>query len=91
MRLLIFAIVFFSFISCGKEGTIIPKTQIIQKIEPAEEEQFSYEFRGNNCTTGEHAFSTHAKACQALLNDELNNDCAHDRRVQLYENEQCSA
>ena len=91
MKILIFLSVLFVFVSCGKDSNIIPKKQIVQKIEPAEEEEFSYEMTGINCTTGEHFFGSHKEACDGLLDDSLNNNCAENKRMQLYENEQCSA
>lgn len=90
MRLLL-SLSFLFLISCGKGGTLIPKKQIIQNIEPAREEMFTYELKGNRCTTGRHEFETHEKACSALLNDSLNNDCAKDERLELYTNESCAS
>jgi hypothetical protein len=58
-------------------------------IEPAVSEDYSYEFKGSKCTTDEHKFQTFKLACEALKNDSLNNDCASNKREELFDNSQC--
>ena len=36
------------------------------------------------CSTGEHTFETRTAYCQALLDDDLNNNCAMDVRQEVY-------
>ena len=59
-------------------------------IEPAVEEDYTYEFTTYKCTTGEQAFETLTEACEGLKDSELNNDCAESQRQELFESAQCS-
>ena len=55
----------------------------------------NYAFRENKCGTGLHIFATTKSAetmklyCKALLDDELNNNCARSARKEQYERSDC--
>lgn len=75
---LLMMILTFTLISCGKTKTTkIFKTNALP-------EAYSYSFYEDNCETGEHKFYRLAEACEALLNEELNNFCAFEDRENLY-------
>ena len=64
--------------SCGKEKTI-------RKFKSeAMPEAYSYFFREDDCDTGEQIFYRLEDACKGILNDELNNYCALEERLELY-------
>ncbi len=56
----------------------------------------SYSFRVNSCNTGFHYFASSSarngqKAyCDALLNDELNQNCAREKRQEQYNESRCN-
>lgn len=78
------------FISCGKDSPLIPGSDTVTyKYEPAEGEEYSYELRGTACTTGVHTYTTFEEVCSALTDEELNNSCAEDKRIELFTNEEC--
>lgn len=79
------------FISCGKDTALWPKQEVtIQKIAPAVEEEYSYELRGNSCTTGVHSSESFFKICDRLLDHTENNDCAEEKRKELFETSKCA-
>tara|TARA_Y100000780_G_scaffold155505_1_gene140240 strand:- start:276131 stop:276409 length:279 start_codon:yes stop_codon:yes gene_type:complete len=81
----IFAMMFL-FIGCGKGALPWDKSQVgIQSVKPAEPEAFTYELGNASCTTGHHSFNSLAATCEALLNNELNNDCVENKRLKLYD------
>lgn len=92
MKICVLLIILGSFVSCGKDNSIWPDSDpvIVYKVNPAESENYTYEIRGNSCTTGYHEFRTFYETCQALRDDNLNNDCAKNKREQLYLSEQCA-
>ena len=51
---------------------------------------FKYEYPGNRCSTGQHTLNSKQDYCNALLNDALNNNCAREMRIEIY-NRQCTA
>jgi hypothetical protein len=51
---------------------------------------YSYSFESNGCKTGQHSFDSEKNYCEALLNEELNNGCAKEMRIERYKRE-CSA
>lgn len=53
-------------------------------VEPAEAEEYQYELGNNKCSTGSHSYTTLVEVCEALLNDELNNNCVEQQRLELY-------
>lgn len=76
--------------SCGKEGALIPtKKETIYKVEPAQEEKFSYEFTKKDCSTGVQSFNTFLLACKGLQNSILNNECAEEKREELFVSAEC--
>ncbi|HEX7675587.1 MAG TPA: hypothetical protein VF412_15535 [Bdellovibrio sp.] len=48
---------------------------------------FTYQFTQNGCDTGRKDFTTKADYCQALTNDALNNNCAREGRVMMFNNQ----
>lgn len=84
-------IIFFTlFISCGKDGSLIPqREETIYKVEPAETEDYTYEFAKRKCTTGKHSFDTFVKACEGLKDTAKNNDCAEEEREELFQTANC--
>jgi len=55
----------------------------------------SYSYRVNSCNTGFHYFSSSSSQrgqkayCEALLNDELNQNCAREKREEQYNESGC--
>ncbi len=78
-------------VSCGKVTSVIQQRNkvVVMDIEPAQAEDYEYEFIKLDCTTGSHSFDTFVKACNALKNDEKNNSCAEDDRKDLFESAEC--
>lgn len=76
--------------SCGKQDSLWPSKVIeTASVEPAIAELYSYEFRGSKCTTNVQSFETFNKACAGLRDNELNNNCAANKREELFLNENC--
>lgn len=90
MKISILLSVLFLFISCGKDGITIPKKVVtVYKVEPAVAEDYSYEFTKAKCTTDKQNFGTFILACDGLKNHVLNNECAEDKREELFINSEC--
>lgn len=53
-------------------------------VAPAEAELYSYELGNTKCSTGEHSFETMGEICQALLDNDLNNNCVEHQRKELH-------
>ncbi len=88
---LVLIFIAFIFVSCGKDSPLFNSaTTTTYAVEPAVEEDYTYEFTTYRCTTGEQAFSTLAEACEGLKDSELNNGCAEAQRQELFESAQCS-
>lgn len=70
-------LVLLMFVSCGpkKEESL---------IRPAEPEKYKYSFYEKDCKTGEHEYYYLDDACEALLDEEINNYCAPEKRKKLY-------
>lgn len=77
MKSIIKISILLTFISCGKQ-------QEDTLIKPAEPEKYTYSFFGDGCQTGDHEYYYLDDACEALLNDEINNYCATEKREKLY-------
>lgn len=77
--------------SCGKVTTVIQQREevVVMDIEPAQAEDYEYEFIELDCTTGSHRFDTFVKACNALKSDKKNNSCAEAERQELFESAEC--
>jgi hypothetical protein len=75
-------------VSCGQfENFVNSKIEdeyYKQTLPDIEYPGFSYSFRDFGCTTGQHEFSTKREACENLLNNEVNRDCAREKRKDLY-------
>lgn len=81
---LLFIILPFLFISCGKE-TVPWQTQIqVQSLTPAEPVDYTYELETKSCSTGKHQYDTLIEICEALKNNKLNNNCALEERENLF-------
>ena len=59
------------FVSCGK----------------SRDEQYSYNFKVNNCATAAKSFSSLSDMCVALADDSFNNNCAGDARCDKFQND----
>lgn len=77
MKLVIKFSILLTLISCGKQ-------QEDTLIKPATPEKYTYSFFEKDCQTGEHEYYYLDDACEALLNDKINNDCALEEREKLY-------
>lgn len=77
MRVTLPLLLLLTFVSCGpkQEETL---------IKAAEPEKYTYSFFEDECETGDHEFYYLDDACEALLNDEINNYCAPEKREKLY-------
>lgn len=86
-----FLVILSIFISCGQAPGFISQRQEAEalSIEPAQAEDYAYEFSTTKCSTGFHSFDTFAKACNALRDDNLNDHCAEDQREELFLSELC--
>lgn len=90
MKILINTAIILLFVSCGKDGSFIPtQKETIYKVDPAEQEDYSYEFTKRKCTTGKQYFETFLSACNGLKNESLNNECAQESRKELFESAKC--
>lgn len=83
--LLLLAVVSILSTSCGK-GALPWEKQIVetQSVARSQAEAYSYELGNNSCSTGAHSFNTMVEICQALLDDELNNNCVAKERLRLH-------
>lgn len=80
----------FILISCGKDAQLPgQRSEKIVYTAPAEHEPYSYEFVTKTCTTGIKTYSTFIKACEGLMNEKVNNDCAFEQRSDLYTKSGC--
>lgn len=74
-----------AFIGCGKDAMPWSKDKVyIKSTPPAEAEMYSYELSRGACSTGSHSFHTITEVCQALLDEDLNRQCAEEERLELY-------
>lgn len=89
MKILILIMISLTFISCGKIDELAHGGKTVYKLEPVEAEPYSYELLGKSCGTGEHEFYTFADVCQALTDNNLNNNCAESEREELFVNSEC--
>ena len=80
-----------ALVSCGSPEQLWPSSndKTVYKVEAAEPEAYSYELRTRECSTGEHKFATFENACQGLLDASLNNECAEEKRKELFTTSQC--
>ena len=83
-------------VSCGKAPSDIWPDQnqdkTVYKTEPATAEAYSYELLSRSCetgSTGKHSFASFEQACDGLVDDALNKECALDEREELFVNSQC--
>lgn len=81
----------------GGEGTAVPAPVAAPTPSPVPansgqdtQGQFIYEYKYNGCTTGRRELTTKNAYCDALLDDSLNNNCAREMRVEVY-NRLCAA
>ena len=92
MRILLIILSLCTLVSCGDTSKIWPDpgaNKTVYKVEPAQVEAYTYELRTRSCSTGKHSFASFQTACDALLDHELNNQCAVDKREELFINSQC--
>lgn len=67
---------------------VLPSGTTVPTNTPMVNGRFTYQFNQNGCDTGRRDFSTKVEYCQALTNDALNNNCAREARVTMF-NAQC--
>jgi hypothetical protein len=48
--------------------------------------KLSYQYNSNSCDTGAHSFNSLAEYCTGLIDEELNNGCAFDMRLNEFQN-----
>ena len=78
------------FISCGKNSPIPgQRSEKVYYIEPAQTENYSYEFTNRKCSTGTQSFGDFYETCEGLTSEELNNSCAYEDRKALFEVSHC--
>lgn len=80
---------------CGKnENTSGKSGAISESFESSLRLNYEFSEAGGEwsaeCTTGNHSFTSLAEMCMYLQNDEFNQDCADDARMDLF-NEKCPA
>lgn len=72
-------------VSCGKNPLPWNKDMVaMEAVEPAQAEMYSYELGNRDCSTGKHSFHTFVEVCHALLDNELNNHCVEEERLELH-------
>jgi hypothetical protein len=77
-------------VSCGGKSPIPgQESEKVFYITPAETETYSYEFTTKKCTTGSRNFSTFLAACDGLVDEAGNNECAFDEREDLFVVSEC--
>src|SRR5690606_3789117 len=100
MKFFILMILSSLFVSCGKNIHFETPSDLIETyMTPAKdglsELEYSYQLDGVSegvyCSTGHHKFKTFGEVCKALLNDQLNNSCAQDTRIELYNSHNCKS
>lgn len=84
MKIIILVSLSILFVSCGKEAMPWEQSIQVQSVKPAEPVDYSYELQSQKCTTGKHEFDTLIEVCEALKNNDLNNDCALEEREKLF-------
>lgn len=94
MKILINSVLIVLFVSCGKVDfkklTEFNKQDIIAtQSQVAQELPYAYKFSGTDCTTNLQENSTLNGICESLKNDELNNNCAEDKREEIFVKESC--
>ena len=82
MKIFSLLLILLFVVSCGK-----PEEE--KKSKPAEPEDYQYELKQGECSTGIHSFSSMEKTCDALKNEEKNNFCARSEREKLFVNHNC--
>lgn len=60
------------------------------KESDAKNYSYQYEDEAKSCNTGHKSFTDHAKYCEALKNDQENNDCAKEQRIKEFD-QQCNS
>lgn len=84
-RAIVITFLGFLLASCGKNAMPWERpTVYTTSVEPAEAEEYQYELGNNKCSTGTHSYSSLVQVCEALLDNELNNHCVEQQRLELY-------
>lgn len=81
-----------SFTSCGKKiSDLWPEaTSQAAYAEDAVSEMYTYELKGNGCSTGMQAANTFIEICSQLKDHEANGNCAFEDREDLFITAECS-
>ena len=89
-KLILPLLILISLISCGKNSPIPgQRSEKVYYVEPAQTEDYTYEFTNKKCTTGTQSFSDFYATCEGLTSEELNNSCAYEDRKALFEVSEC--
>lgn len=77
--------------SCGQAAkSIWPETEQVEAYsEPAITETYTYAFNGISCTTNSHSASSFEEICTQLKDSISNEDCAEDKREELFISAEC--
>ena len=89
MKIFVLILSVLSITSCGKLDDLAHGGKTVMKVEPAQEEAYSYQLSSKGCSTGTHEFQSFLAACQGLRDDDLNNNCALEEREELFINSEC--
>ena len=90
MRLMTIIMLLSLFISCGKNQGLWPTRSVaVASVSPAVPEKYSYELRDGNCNTDKHESGSFVKICQMLTDEDLNNNCAKEKRMDLFNKSSC--
>ena len=79
------------FSACGKDGIeqLLREPELVYNQDPAQPESYGYQFDERTCSTGVQTFETFIKACNGLVDDKLNKNCAEQERKELFESAKC--
>lgn len=90
MKIFVLILSVLSITSCGKLDDLAHGGKTVMKVEPAQEEAYSYELSTKGCSTGTHEFQSFTEACEGLRDNDLNNFCALAEREELFINSECA-
>lgn len=76
-------------VSCGKKEVAYKQENSASKTVVPSFNEFQYELKEANCTTGNQKFDSKPAYCYGLLNDTLNSNCARNERFEKFKTE-CS-
>lgn len=80
MKRIVLAIVGLLLVSCGRD-----MGNASQHVHAA----YTYEFAGDNCTTGKHSLNSLTELCQTLRSEGANRGCARPARRDYFDSANC--